>query len=108
MEGDKFNEFTALYKQLTTKAGYNRNSRLGLKFFTDRLPHELYRDTLHLDHPRNYNDWKVMAGEQQVEWVHCNNRKKQITRNQQASKLYNPWTPSHQKRDPNTMDTSAD
>ena len=63
MEGDKFDEFTALYEQLTTKAGYNCYSRLGLKFFTDGLPHELYRDTLCLDRPRNYNDWKVMAGE---------------------------------------------
>ena len=42
MEGDKFDEFTALYKWLTTEAGYDRNSRLGLKFFTDGLPHELY------------------------------------------------------------------
>ena len=49
-----------------------------------------------------------MAGERQVEWVHCNNQKKQIARNQQASKLYNPWTPSPRRRDPNAMDTSAD
>ena len=63
MEGDKFDEFTALYKRLTTEAGYDCNSRLGLKFFTDGLPHELYRDTLRLDRPCNYNDWKAMVGE---------------------------------------------
>ena len=108
MEGDKYDEFTVLYERLTTEAGYNCNSRLGLKFFTDRLPHEFYRDTLHLDRPCNYNDWKVMAGERQVEWVHCNNQKKQITRSQQAMKLYNPWPPSHRKRDPNAMDMLAD
>ena len=108
MEGDKFDEFAALFERLTTEAGYDRNSRLALKFFTDGLPHELYRDTLRLDRPRNYNNWKVMAGERQVEWVHCNNQKKQIARNQQASKLYNPWTPSHRRRNPNATDTSAD
>ena len=81
MEGDKFDEFTALYEWLTTEAGYDRNSRLALKFFTDGLPHELYRDTLRLDRPRNYDDWKTMAGERQVEWKHCDNRKKQIARN---------------------------
>ena len=49
-----------------------------------------------------------MAREQQVEQVHCTNRKKQITRNQQVTKLYNPWPPQHQQQDPNAMDASAD
>ena len=42
MEGDKFDEFAALYERLTTEAGYDRDSRLALKYFTDGLPHELY------------------------------------------------------------------
>ena len=50
-----------------------------------------------------------MAREQQVEWVHCRNRKEQLggkcPRNTQ---LYNPWPPNNQQRDPDTMDTSAD
>ena len=73
MQGDKFDEFTVLYEWLTTEAGYDWNSRFGLKFFTGGLPHELCQDTLCLDHPHTYNDWKTMAGERQVEWVHCTN-----------------------------------
>ena len=42
MQGDKFDDFMVLYEHLTTEAGYNRDSRLCLKFFTDGLPHELY------------------------------------------------------------------
>ena len=44
MQGDNFDNFTVLYECLTTEAGYDQDSRLCLKFFTDGLPHELYQD----------------------------------------------------------------
>ena len=42
-------------------AGYDPNSRLTLKIFTDGLPTELYKDVLRLDCPCNYAEWKEAA-----------------------------------------------
>ena len=42
------------YEVLVEMAGYDPNSRLTLKIFTDGPPTELYKDALRLDHPRNY------------------------------------------------------
>ena len=42
------------YEVLVEMAGYDPNSRLTLKIFTDGLPTELYKDVLRLDRPRNY------------------------------------------------------
>ena len=37
------------YEVLVEMAGYDPNSRLTLKIFTDGLPTELYKDVLRLD-----------------------------------------------------------
>ena len=46
------------YEVLVKMAGYDPNSQLTLKIFTDGLPTELYKDALRLDQPRNYAEWK--------------------------------------------------
>ena len=46
--------YIAEYEVLVEMAGYNSNSQLTLKIFTDGLPTELYKDVLRLDCPHNY------------------------------------------------------
>ena len=41
--------YIAEYEVLVEMAGYDPNSRLALKIFTDSLPTELYKDVLRLD-----------------------------------------------------------
>ena len=52
-QGD-LDAYIAEYEVLVEMAGYDPNSRLTLKIFTDGLPTELYKDALRLDRPRNY------------------------------------------------------
>ena len=93
------------YEVLVKMAGYDPNSQLTLKIFTDGLPTELYKDALRLDQPRNYAEWKEAALTRHAEWIHFKHRSEQ----KQAVKLFNPFEPQYQTpRDPNAMDTSAD
>ena len=48
--------YIAEYKVLIEMVGYDLNSRLTLKIFTDGLPMELYKDVLRLDRPHNYTE----------------------------------------------------
>ena len=52
-QGD-LDAYIAEYEVLVEMAGYDPNSQLTLKIFTDGLPTELYKDALRLDCPRNY------------------------------------------------------
>ena len=54
-QGD-LDAYIAEYEVLVEMAGYNPNSRLTLKIFTDGLPTELYKDVLRLDRPRNHEE----------------------------------------------------
>jgi len=108
MKGEDLDGFIALYEQLTREAGYDHADRLCLKFFTDGLPNELYRDILRLDRPRNYSEWREAALERQVEFVHCKNRRDQLHGGARPVKLHDPFAQRNQRRDPNAMDTSAD
>ena len=56
-QGD-LDAYIAEYEVLIEMAGYDPNSFLTLKIFTDGLPTELYKDTLRLDRLRNYAEWK--------------------------------------------------
>ena len=68
-QGD-LDAYIAEYEVLVEMAGYDPNSRLTLKTFTDGLPMELYKDTLRLDCPRNYAEWKEAALACHAEWIH--------------------------------------
>ena len=97
--------YIAEYEVLVEMAGYDLNSRLTLKIFTDGLPTELYKDVLQLDHPRNYTEWKEAALARHTEWIHFKHRSKQ----KRGVKLFKPFKPQYQPPcDPNAMDTSAD
>ena len=86
-------------------AGYDPNSRLTLKIFTDGLPTELYKDVLRLDCPCNYAEWKEAALTHHAEWVHFKHQSEQ----KRGVKLFNPFKPQYQPpRDPKAIDTSAD
>ena len=56
MEQGDLDVYIAEYEVLVEMAGYDPNSRLTLKTFTDGLPMELYKDTLRLDCPCNYTE----------------------------------------------------
>jgi hypothetical protein len=58
MQGEDLDAYIAKYEGLVLEAGFNLRDRLCLKMFTDGLPHDLYRDILQLDNPRNYDKWK--------------------------------------------------
>ena len=75
------------YEVLVEMAGYDPNSRLTLKIFTDGLPTELYKDVLRLDRPRNYAEWKEAALTRHAEWVHFKHRSEQ----KRGVKLFNPF-----------------
>ena len=105
MRPGKLNAYLTEYEVHVEMAGYDPNSRLTLKIFTDGLPTELYKDALQLDRPRNYAEWKEAALTRHAEWVHFKHRSEQ----KQGVKLFNPFKPQYQPpRDPNAMDTSAD
>jgi hypothetical protein len=106
MQGEDLDAYIAKYEGLVLEAGFNLRDRLCLKMFTDGLPHDLYKDILQLDNPRNYDEWKDAALRRQVEYVHCKNRREQL-QGTRIPKLYNPFI-KYPKRDPNAMDTSAD
>jgi hypothetical protein len=61
MQGEDLDAYIAKYEGLVLEAGFNLRDWLCLKMFTDRLPHDLYRDILQLDNPRNYEEWKDAA-----------------------------------------------
>jgi hypothetical protein len=107
MQGEDLDTYIAKYEGLVLEAGFNLRDRLCLKMFTDGLPHDLYRDILRLDNPRNYDEWKDAALRRQVEYVHCKNRREQL-QGTKVPKLYNPFVRYQPRRDPNAMDTSAD
>ena len=103
-QGD-LDAYIAEYEVLVEMAGYDPNSRLKLKIFTDGLPTELYKDALRLDRPRNYAEWKEAALTCHAEWIHLKHRNEQ----KWGVKLFNPFKPQYQPpHDPNAMDTSAD
>jgi hypothetical protein len=106
MQGEDLDAYITKYEGLVLEAGFNLRDRLCLKMFTDGLPHDLYRDILRLDNPRNYDKWKDAALRRQVEYVHCKNRREQL-QGPRNPKLYNPFI-KYPRRDPNAMDTSAD
>jgi hypothetical protein len=106
MQGEDLDAYITKYEGLVLEAGFNLRDRLCLKMFTDGLPHDLYRDILRLDNPRSYDEWKDAALRQQVEYVHCKNRREQL-QGTKIPKLYNPFI-KYPRRDPNAMDTSAD
>ena len=93
------------YEVLVEMAGYDSNSCLTLKIFTDGLPTELYKDAMRLDRLRNYAEWKEAALVHHAEWIHLKHRSEQ----KRGVKLFNPFKPQYQPpRDPNAMDTSTD
>ena len=49
MKDGNLDAYIAEYEMLIEMAGYDPNSRLALKLFTDGLPGELYKDVLQLD-----------------------------------------------------------
>ena len=103
-QGD-LDAYIAEYEVLVEMAGYNPNSRLTLKIFTDGLPMELYKDSLRLDRPRNYVEWKEAALMRHAEWIHFKPRSEQ----KRGVKLFNPFKQQYQPpHDPNAMDTLAD
>ena len=105
MKGGNLDEYIVEYEVLIEMAGYDPNSRLALKIFTDSLPVELYKDIVRLDQPCNFNKWKTAALEQQAKWVHFKHQSKQKKR----VRLFNPFKTTYQPtHDPNTMDTVAD
>ena len=102
MRVGELDAYIAEYEVLVEMAGYDPNSRLTLKIFTDGLSMELYKDVLQLDHPCNYAEWKEAALTGHAEWVHFKHRSEQ----KQGVKLFNPFKPQYQSpRDPNAMDT---
>ena len=107
MKDGNLDAYIAEYKMLIEMAGYDPNSRLALKLFTDGLPAELYKDVLRLDRPRNFQEWKTAALERHTEWLHLKHRLEQ----KKGVRLFNPFATSFDRRprtDPNAMDTSAD
>lgn len=42
MKGENLDDYIAKYEALIMEAGYNRNTPLCLRKFTDGLPHDLY------------------------------------------------------------------
>ena len=70
MKPGDLDAYIAEYEVLVEMAGYDPNSRLTLKIFTDGLPAELYKDVLRLDQPRNYAEWKEAALTHHAEWIH--------------------------------------
>ena len=105
MRPGELDAYIAEYKVLVEMAGYDPNSRLTLKIFTDGLPVELYKDVLRLDQPRNYAEWKEATLTRHAEWIHFKHRSEQ----KRGVKLFNPFKPQYQPPwDPNTMDTLAD
>ena len=65
------------YEVLVKMAGYDPNSQLTLKIFTDGLPTELYKDMLRLDRPHNDAEWKEAALAPHAEWIHFKHQSKQ-------------------------------
>ena len=61
MKGEDLDRYIAQYEGLAMEAGYNRDDPLCLQKFTDRLPHDLYRDCMHLNRPGTYEQWKESA-----------------------------------------------
>ena len=54
MKGEDLDGYIAKYESLVIEAGYDQNNQLCIRKFTDRLPHKLYRDCMHLNCPENY------------------------------------------------------
>ena len=91
MKGENLDDYISRYKALTLEAGYRKDDPLCLRKFTDGLPHNLYKDCMHLDCPRTYKEWKESAIQRQGEYVHFKNRKEQIKG--VPPRLYNPFAP---------------
>ena len=68
-QGD-LDAYIAEYEVLVEMAGYDPNSQLTLKIFTDSLPTKLYKDALQLDRPHNYAEWKEATLVCHAEWIH--------------------------------------
>ena len=51
MKAGDLDAYIAEYKVLIEMAGYDPNSRLALKLFTDGLPAELYKEVIRMDRP---------------------------------------------------------
>ena len=73
MKGEDLDSYIARYEALTLEAGYRRDDPLCLRKFTNGLPHDLYKDCMHLDRPGNYEQWKASAIHRQGEYVHFKN-----------------------------------
>ena len=87
MKDGNLDAYIAEYKMLIEMEGYDPNSRLALKLFTDRLPVELYKDVLQLDQPRNFQEWKTAMLEWHTEWLHLKHQLEQ----KKGIRLFNPF-----------------
>ena len=106
MKAGDLDAYIAEYEVLIEMVGYDPNSRLALKLFTDGLLVELYKEVIRMDRPRNFQEWKTDALKRHAEWLHFKHRSEQ----KRGVKLYNPFKTNQYQTpcDPNAMDTSAD
>ena len=106
MKGEDLDGYVARYEALALEVGYNRDDPLCLRKFTDGLPHDLYKDCMHLDRPGTYKQWKASAIRQQGEYIHFKNCKEQVKGI--PPQLYNPFAPRQNQhtmhRNPDEMD----
>ena len=79
MKAGDLDAYIAEYEVLIEMAGYDPNSCLALKLFTDGLPAELYKEVIRMDRPRNFQEWKTAALERHAEWLHFKHRCYAIT-----------------------------
>lgn len=61
MQGRNLDNYIPYFKMLTNLMGYVPNNQLCLRYFTDRLPPELYKSVVSLDWPRNFTKGKEAA-----------------------------------------------
>ena len=78
MKGENLDNYVSRYEALTLEAGYRRDDPLCLRKFTDGLPHDLYKDCMHLDRPGTYKQWKASAIRRQGKYIHFKNRREQV------------------------------
>jgi hypothetical protein len=62
------------FEQLVCHTGYDINQELVLCVFTSALPNAMYAHIMRGPKPRNYEDWRQAAIEQQKLYTHMKNQ----------------------------------
>jgi hypothetical protein len=94
------------FEQLVRHAGYDINQELVLRIFTSALPDVMYAHIMRGPNPRNYEEWRQAAIEQQKLYTHMKNRADWFKMKTRLPQINKPWHYNPPSHDQNAMDTS--